>query len=69
LGPCLDTQPYGAVGELFDSIEVAITKTLRIQKEERSRRNTLYIAVLMASASPKEEVLEHKGMYLPLEEC
>lgn len=34
--PCIETVPrnptYGAVGGMFDSIEVARTKTLRIQK-------------------------------------
>jgi len=52
------------VSEMFDSIEIAITKTLRIQKKERSRRNTSYIAVLMTNASLKEKMLEHKEMCL-----
>ncbi len=47
LGPCPDIQPNRAVDGMFDSIEVAITKTLRIQKEEgtKEKKNTLYIVV------------------------
>jgi len=43
-------------------IEVVITKTLRIQKEEdtKGKKNTLYIVVIQVDASLKEDVLKHK---------
>ncbi len=43
-----------------------MTKTLRIQKEEgtKGKKNTLYIVVNPACASPKGNVLKHKeGVY------
>ncbi len=62
LKPCLDIQPNRAVGEMFDSIEIAITKTLRIQKKEgtKGKKNMLYIVVTQIDASLKEDVLKHK---------
>ena len=43
-------------------IEIAITKTLRIQKKEdiKDKKNTLYIVVTQIDASLKEDVLKHK---------
>jgi len=43
-------------------IEIAITKTLRIQKKEgtKDKKNTLYIVVTQINASLKEDVLKHK---------
>ncbi len=43
-------------------IEIAITKTLRIQKKEdtKDKKNMLYIVVTQIDASLKEDVLKHK---------
>ncbi len=43
-------------------IEVAITRTLRIQKKEgtEGKKNTLYIVITQACASPDPSVLKHK---------
>jgi len=47
---------------MFNSIEITITKTLRIQKKEgtKDKKNTLYIVVIQVNASLKEDVLKHK---------
>jgi len=47
---------------MFKSIEITITKTLRIQKKEgtKDKKNTLYIVVIQVNASFKENVLKHK---------
>jgi len=47
---------------MFDSIKIAITKTLKIQKKEdtEDKKNMLYIIVTQINASLKENVLKHK---------
>ncbi len=47
LKSCLDIQSNHVVSEMFNSIEIVITKTLRIQKKEdtKDKKNTLYIVV------------------------
>jgi len=47
LRSCLNIQSNHVVSEMFNSIEIAITKTLRIQKKEdtKDKKNTLYIVV------------------------
>jgi len=47
---------------MFNSIEIAITKTLRIQKKEdtKDKKNTLYIVVIQINVSFKENMLKHK---------
>ncbi len=41
LRSCLDIQSNHVVSEMFDSIKIAITKTLRIQKkEDKKKRRT-----------------------------
>ncbi len=44
---CLDIQSNHVVSEMFNLIEIVITKTLRIQKKEdtKDKKNTLYIVV------------------------
>jgi len=44
---CLNIQSNHAVNEMFDSIKIAITKTLKIQKKEniKDKKNILYIVV------------------------
>ncbi len=62
LRSCLDIQSNHVVSEMFDSIKIAITKTLRIQKKEdtKDKKNMLYIVVTQIDASFKENVLKHK---------
>ncbi len=62
LRSCLDIQSNHVVSEMFNSIEIAITKTLRIQKKEgtKGKKNTLYIVVTQIDVSLKENVLKHK---------
>ena len=62
LRSCLDIQSNHVVSEMFDSIKIAITKTLRIQKKKdtKGKKNTLYIVVIQIDASLKEDVLKHK---------
>ena len=62
LKSCLDIQSNHVVSEMFNSIEIAITKTLRIQKKEdtKGKKNMLYIIVTQIDASLKENVLKHK---------
>jgi len=62
LRSCLDIQSNRVVSEMFNSIEIAITKTLRIQKKEgtKGKKNTLYIVVTQINVSLKENVLKHK---------
>ncbi len=62
LRSCLDIQSNCVVSEMFDSIKIAITKTLRIQKKEdtKDKKNTLYIVVTQIDASLKEDVLKYK---------
>ncbi len=62
LRSCLDIQSNHVVSEMFNSIKIAITKTLRIQKKEdtKGKKNTLYIVVTQINASLKENVLKHK---------
>jgi len=52
-------------------IEVAITRILRIQKKEgtEGKKNTLYIVVTQACASPKGNVLQHKEGVGPEDVC
>ncbi len=59
---CLDIQFNHVVSEMFNSIEIAITKTLRIQKKEgtKDKKNTLYIVVTQIDVSLKENMLKHK---------
>ncbi len=47
LRSCLNIQSNHVVNEMFDSIKITITKTLRIQKKEdtKDKKNTLYIVV------------------------
>ncbi len=47
---------------MFNSIKIAITKTLKIQKKEniKNKKNMLYIVVTQINASLKENVLKHK---------
>ncbi len=47
LKSCLNIQSNHVMGEMFDSIKIAITRTLRIQKKEsiKEKKNTLYIVV------------------------
>jgi len=47
---------------MFDSIKIAITKTLKIQKKEdiKDKKNTLYIVVTQINVSFKENMLKHK---------
>ncbi len=62
LKSCLNIQSNHVVSEMFNSIEIAITKTLRIQKKEdtKGKKNMLYIIVTQIDASLKENVLKHK---------
>ncbi len=62
LKSCLDIQSNHVVSEMFNSIEIAITKTLKIQKKEdtKDKKNMLYIIVTQIDASLKENVLKHK---------
>ena len=48
LRSCLDIQSNYVVSKMFDSIKIAITKTLRIQKKEntKDKKNMLYIVVI-----------------------
>ncbi len=59
---CLNIQFNHVVSEMFDSIKIIITKTLRIQKKEdtKNKKNTLYIIVTQIDASLKENMLKHK---------
>ncbi len=44
LKSCLNIQFNYAVSEMFDSIKITITKTLRIQKkEDKKKRRTCFI--------------------------
>jgi len=47
LRSCLNIQFNHVMNEMFDSIKIAITKTLRIQKKEdtKNKKNMLYIVV------------------------
>ena len=47
LKSCLNIQSNHIMSEMFDSIKIAITRTLRIQKKEsiKEKKNTLYIVV------------------------
>ncbi len=62
LKSCLDIQFNYVVSEMFDSIKIAITKTLRIQKKEdtKDKKNTLYIVIIQIDVSLKENMLKHK---------
>jgi len=62
LRSCLDIQSNHVVSEMFNSIKIAITKILRIQKKEdtKDKKNTLYIVVTQINISLKENVLKHK---------
>ena len=62
LKSCLNIQFNYAVSEMFDSIKITITKTLRIQKkEDKKKRRTCFIQQLLKfDASFKENVLKHK---------
>jgi len=62
LRSCLETNQCACVTRMFNSIEIAITKTLRIQKKEdiKDKKNTFYIVVTQIDASLKENVLKHK---------
>ncbi len=50
------------MSEMFDSIKIIITKTLKIQKKEniKSKKNMLYIVVTQVDVSLKENMLKHK---------
>jgi len=62
LRSCLNIQFNHVISEMFDSIKIAITKTLKIQKKEdtEDKKNMLYIIVTQINASLKENVLKHK---------
>jgi len=62
LKSCLDIQSNHVVSEMFNSIKIVITKTLRIQKKEgtKDKKNMLYIVVTQIDVSLKENVLKHK---------
>jgi len=47
---------------MFNSIKIAITKTLKIQKKEdiKNKKNMLYIVITQIDVSFKENVLKHK---------
>ncbi len=47
LKSCLNIQSNHVMNEMFDSIKIVITKTLRIQKKEdiKYKKNMLYIVV------------------------
>ncbi len=47
LRSCLNIQSNHVVSEMFNLIEITITKTLRIQKKEdiKDKKNMLYIVV------------------------
>jgi len=62
LRSCLDIQFNHVVNEMFDSIKIVITKTLKIQKKEniKDKKNTLYIVVTQINASLKKNMLKHK---------
>jgi len=47
LRSCLNIQSNHVMNEMFDSIKIAITKTLKIQKKEdiKDKKNMLYIVV------------------------
>ncbi len=62
LRSCLETNQCACVTKMFNSIKIAITKTLRIQKKEdtKDKKNTLYIIVTQIIASLKKNVLKHK---------
>ena len=48
LRSCLNIQSNHVVNEMFDSIKITITKTLRIQKKEsiKEKKNMLYIVII-----------------------
>ncbi len=50
------------MSEMFNSIKIAITKTLKIQKKEdtKDKKNMLYIVITQIDASFKEDMLKHK---------
>ena len=50
------------MSEMFNSIKIAITKTLKIQKKEdiKNKKNMLYIVITQIDVSFKENVLKHK---------
>jgi len=50
------------MSEMFDSIKIIITKTLKIQKKEniKSKKNMFYIVVTQIDVSLKENMLKHK---------
>ncbi len=62
LRSCLETNQSACVTRMFDSIEIIIIKTLRIQKKEdtKDKKNTLYIVVTQINIGLKENVLKHK---------
>jgi len=62
LRSCLDIQSNHVVSEMFNSIKIVITKTLRIQKKKdtKDKKNMLYIVVIQINASLKENMLKHK---------
>ncbi len=62
LKSCLNIQSNHVVSEMFNSIKIVITKTLRIQKKKdtKDKKNTLYIVVTQIDVSLKENVLKHK---------
>ncbi len=62
LRSCLDIQSNHVVSEMFNSIKIVITKTLRIQKKEdtKDKKNMLYIVVIQINVSLKENMLKHK---------